>query len=126
MQAPFEEKRHQQGCEPTAPVVIVGDEPWAPYNLVQLSGLLSGLYRLSDTETPLELGDEQDIAQRYHHHFVGIDHDEHQVIDQHDVRKSYSSIILAAISCHNAHKDSPRSDFKLGEVMGGVVIHLPM
>ena len=30
------------------------------------------------------------------------------------------------ISCHNAHKDSPRHDFKMGEVMGGVVIRLPM
>lgn len=32
----------------------------------------------------------------------------------------------ACIGCHNAHKDSPRSDFKLGEVMGGVVIRIPM
>ena len=32
----------------------------------------------------------------------------------------------ACISCHNEHKDSPRTDFKLGDVMGGVVIRLPM
>ncbi len=32
----------------------------------------------------------------------------------------------ACISCHNEHKDSPRTDFKMGEVMGGVVIRLPM
>ena len=31
----------------------------------------------------------------------------------------------ACISCHNNHKDSPRTDFKLGEVMGGVVIRIP-
>jgi len=31
----------------------------------------------------------------------------------------------ACISCHNEHKDSPRTDFKLGEVMGGVVIRIP-
>lgn len=32
----------------------------------------------------------------------------------------------ACVSCHNDHKDSPRTDFKLGEVMGGVVIRIPM
>jgi len=32
----------------------------------------------------------------------------------------------ACISCHNGHKDSPRTDFKLGEVMGGVVIRVPL
>ncbi|WP_425404261.1 Tll0287-like domain-containing protein [Hwanghaeella sp.] len=31
----------------------------------------------------------------------------------------------ACVSCHNGHKDSPRTDFKLGEVMGGVVIRIP-
>ena len=30
------------------------------------------------------------------------------------------------ISCHNEHKDSPRTDFKLGDVMGGVVIRIPL
>ena len=32
----------------------------------------------------------------------------------------------ACTSCHNDHKDSPRTDFKLGEVMGGVVIRVPI
>lgn len=32
----------------------------------------------------------------------------------------------ACISCHNSHRDSPRSDFELGEVMGGVVIRVPL
>jgi len=32
----------------------------------------------------------------------------------------------ACTSCHNEHKDSPRTDFKLGEVMGGVVIRVPL
>ena len=30
------------------------------------------------------------------------------------------------VSCHNGHKDSPKRDFKLGDVMGGVVIRIPM
>lgn len=32
----------------------------------------------------------------------------------------------ACTSCHNDHKDSPRDDFKIGEVMGGVVIRVPV
>ncbi|SPF78420.1 Tll0287-like domain-containing protein [Pseudoprimorskyibacter insulae] len=32
----------------------------------------------------------------------------------------------ACVSCHNDHKDTPKSDFELGDVMGGVVIRIPM
>ncbi len=40
----------------------------------------------------------------------------------------YPDIAVApvCVSCHNDHKDSPRRDFKLGEVMGGVVIRIPL
>ena len=37
-----------------------------------------------------------------------------------------TAVSPACVDCHNAHKDSPRSDFKLGEVMGGVVIRIPV
>jgi hypothetical protein len=30
----------------------------------------------------------------------------------------------ACVHCHNAHQDSPRKDYKLGEVMGAVVIRV--
>ena len=36
------------------------------------------------------------------------------------------AVAPACISCHNKHKDSPRTDFKMGEVMGGVVIRIPV
>ncbi|MEX0732178.1 MAG: DUF3365 domain-containing protein [Aquisalimonadaceae bacterium] len=32
----------------------------------------------------------------------------------------------ACVSCHNEHRDTPRTDFKIGEVMGGVVIRVPL
>ena len=32
----------------------------------------------------------------------------------------------ACVSCHNEHRDTPRSDFKIGDVMGGVVIRVPL
>ncbi|WP_415889349.1 DUF3365 domain-containing protein [Neptuniibacter sp. SY11_33] len=34
--------------------------------------------------------------------------------------------VKACVSCHNGHKDSPKTDFKLGDVMGGVVIRVPL
>ena len=32
----------------------------------------------------------------------------------------------ACVTCHNAHRDSPRNDFELGDTMGGVVIRIPL
>ena len=37
-----------------------------------------------------------------------------------------TGVAPACVDCHNEHKDSPRTDFKLGEVMGGVVIRIPI
>ena len=34
--------------------------------------------------------------------------------------------VEACVACHNSHPKSPRRDFKLGDVMGGVVIRLFM
>ena len=34
--------------------------------------------------------------------------------------------VEACVSCHNGHAKSPRRDFKLGDVMGGVVIRIFM
>jgi hypothetical protein len=36
------------------------------------------------------------------------------------------AIAPACVTCHNAHKDSPRTDFKIGQAMGGVVLRIPM
>ena len=40
----------------------------------------------------------------------------------------YPDVAVAqpCVSCHNDHKDSPRTDFELGETMGGVVIRIPL
>ena len=32
----------------------------------------------------------------------------------------------SCVGCHNAHPESPKTDFKLNDVMGGVVITLPL
>lgn len=36
------------------------------------------------------------------------------------------AVAPACVSCHNGHAESPRTDFKLGDVLGGVVIRIPM
>ena len=36
------------------------------------------------------------------------------------------AVAEACVSCHNNHKDSPRTDAEVGDVMGGVVIRIPM
>ena len=36
------------------------------------------------------------------------------------------AVAPACVTCHNEHKDSPRTDFKIGQTMGGVVIRIPM
>jgi hypothetical protein len=36
------------------------------------------------------------------------------------------AVSKACVSCHNSHDDSPRNDFKLDDVMGGVVIRIPL
>jgi hypothetical protein len=36
------------------------------------------------------------------------------------------AVAEACVTCHNDNPDSPRSDFKLGDVMGGVVIRIPV
>ena len=35
-------------------------------------------------------------------------------------------VATACVKCHNEHKDSPRTDFKIGDVMGGIVIRIPL
>ncbi len=36
------------------------------------------------------------------------------------------AVAEACVNCHNNHKDSPRADAKVGDVMGGVVIRIPL
>lgn len=36
------------------------------------------------------------------------------------------AVSQACVNCHNGHSESPRKDFKLNDVMGGVVVALPL
>ena len=35
-------------------------------------------------------------------------------------------VAAACVDCHNEHQDSPKTDFKLGDTMGGVIIRIPI
>jgi hypothetical protein len=37
-----------------------------------------------------------------------------------------TAIAQSCVDCHNAHPNSPRRDFKLNDVMGGIVITIPI
>lgn len=37
-----------------------------------------------------------------------------------------TGVAPVCVSCHNKHKDTPKNDFKIGDVMGGVVIRIPI
>ena len=36
------------------------------------------------------------------------------------------AVTQACIGCHNAHPDSPKRDFKINDVMGGILITIPL
>jgi hypothetical protein len=36
------------------------------------------------------------------------------------------AVAKACVTCHKDHKDSPKTDFELVDVMGGVVIRIPL
>lgn len=36
------------------------------------------------------------------------------------------AVSQACVSCHNGHPESPRSDFEVGDTMGGVVLRIPL
>ena len=37
-----------------------------------------------------------------------------------------TAVAPACVTCHNEHKDTPRTDFQIGDVMGGVVLRIPV
>lgn len=36
------------------------------------------------------------------------------------------AVAEACATCHNEHKDSPKKDFEVGDIMGGVIIRMPI
>lgn len=51
---------------------------------------------------------------------------EEKVLGRRSLTAIYADVanVEACVTCHNGHPGSPRQDFKLGDVMGGVIIRL--
>lgn len=74
--------------------------------------------------TDLEREGLEQVAENPDENFYG----EEELGGQRYFAAVYPDIVIseACASCHNSHKDSPRTDIALGEVLGGVVIRIPM
>lgn len=75
-------------------------------------------------KTPIEKEGLQFVADNPGQNFYG----EEQLGKNKYFTAVYADVAVseACTSCHNDHKDSPKTDFKIGDVMGGVVIRVPM
>ena len=81
--------------EPTRPIVLYGDEPWEPYQRVQLSALLMGDIGWNAINNRLTLPPWHRVVQRHHCAVVAIDRARHLVHDEHGGEQVYSKLILA-------------------------------
>lgn len=74
--------------------------------------------------TPLEIEGLEYIAENIGENFYGTE----ELGGQEYFTAVYPDIAVAEAcsKCHNEHKDSPSTDFEGGDVMGGVVIRIPM
>ena len=37
-----------------------------------------------------------------------------------------TALCTACVDCHNRHQESPRTNFRIGEVMGGIIVRVPL
>ncbi|SJM93512.1 conserved exported hypothetical protein [Crenothrix polyspora] len=53
---------------------------------------------------------------------------EEKLGDKHFFTAVYPDVAVAeaCVQCHNKYPDTPKKDFKLGDVMGGVVVRIPL
>lgn len=75
-------------------------------------------------KTDLERKGLEFVVQNPNKNFYG----EETLGDQKYFTAVYSDIAVseACVKCHNKHIDSPKTDFKLNDVMGGIVIRIPI
>jgi hypothetical protein len=89
------------------------------YRLVSLWPLNSGNAPTSDRE--------REALQRVVDYGEVVE--EHVMVEQRRYMQTIypdRAVSRACVSCHNAHPESPKRDFKLNDVMGGLVIQVPI
>ncbi len=87
---------------PDAPTVVFNNEPWEPYDRINLVGVLTGQLTWADLDLhkacPLPAGSHVTV---HHDLIVAIDRDARTVTDQHGRRHPYSILVLATGSQAN-------------------------
>jgi len=81
--------------EPALPLVLYGDEPWEPYQRVQLSALLMGEIGWGAISNSLPLPAGHRVVQHHHCAVVAIDRARRVVRDEHGREQHYRQLILA-------------------------------
>ena len=76
-------------------IAIFGDEPWEPYNRVQLSSLISGDIKETSIYSSYDLSSYKSVSTFYNNKIIEIDRYSKTVIDNYGKRYSYEKLILA-------------------------------
>ena len=78
-------------------VVVYGNEPWEPYNRVQLSSFLAGDLGWPELVESQKLPIIPNVIQQHHCAVVSIDREARTVTDEYGRIQAYSKLILATI-----------------------------
>jgi nitrite reductase (NADH) large subunit len=81
--------------DPAMPIVIYGDEPWAPYQRAQLTALVVGETSLAGIDNDIRLPAGHRVVKRFHCRVVRIDRPNQRVHDAAGGVQRYSKLILA-------------------------------
>lgn len=81
--------------DPLCPIVLYGDEPWEPYQRVQLTALMLGETDLHAISNKPALPREHQVIQHYHCRVLAIDRANRRVRDATSRWQPYSQLILA-------------------------------
>lgn len=76
-------------------IAVFGDEPWMPYNRVQLSSLISGEVKEESLYSAYELNSFPGVSTFFNNKIIEIDRYSKNVIDSNGKHYSYDKLILA-------------------------------
>ena len=89
----FVQSLHKQ--QPDLPITVFGDEPWMPYNRVQLTSLLGGETSLHSLFESSKLPDSQVLTAHLNNRIISINTKRKLVVDSRGVSFPYSALVLA-------------------------------
>ncbi len=80
---------------PELSIAVFGDEPWAPYNRVKLSSLISGQIKEDSLYEASPIAEHDSVTPFYNDRIVTIDRYAHEVTDSQGRNFGYSKLVLA-------------------------------